>query len=181
MVDLGLRKMLASLLGKEPVFIANEKDCMLICSTTKHQEIFIQGVENAVKGMLGKRLIDIQHTKRGLEIRYSYREDSDLISAYSCETDGLVNLRVANVKVTGKLTDTSPVSTYYYLPVREEYKKELIQFVGNGTYEIRRSGNVFSFLNSGAVFCDAPEGSYIVWVKDDLFRVLEEKFEQSKK
>lgn len=179
MVDFGLRKMLASLLGKEPVFIANEKDCMLICSTTKYPEIFVQGIENAVKGMLGERLIDIQHTKRGLEIRYSYREDSDLISAYSCETDGQVNLSVAH-KIEAKFADKNPVDIYF-LPVEEKYKKELIQFVGNGTYEIRKSGNVFSFLNSGAVFCDAPEGSYIEWVKDDLFRVLEEKFEQSKK
>lgn len=174
MLDFGLRKMLTSLLDKEPVFIANEKNCTLIAPTMKHSEAFAQGIENAVRGMLGKRLLDIQHTKRGLEIRYLYREDSDLIFAYSYETDGQVNLSVAH-KVEAKTADKNPVDIYF-LPVKEEYKKELIQFVGNGSYEIRKSGNVFSFLNSGAVFCDAPEGTSLVWVKDDLFEVSEDKF-----
>ena len=49
----------------------------------------------------------------------------------------------------------------------------LARFVGNGSWEDRPDGNnVFHFLNaSGTVFCDAPEGSYLVYVKPGLYRV----------
>lgn len=59
----------------------------------------------------------------------------------------------------------------------------LLQFVGNGSFEIERRINgkaTFHFRNgSGSVYAHAPEYSYIVYVKPGLFAVVDkETFER---
>lgn len=59
----------------------------------------------------------------------------------------------------------------------ERYNVErLINFVGGGQMTITRDGTaVFSFLNNGAAYLDAPEHSYVVRVGESRFNVVPEK------
>lgn len=59
----------------------------------------------------------------------------------------------------------------------ERYNVErLINFVGGGQMTITRDGKaVFSFLNNGVAYLDAPEHSYIVRVGESRFKVVPEK------
>ncbi len=59
----------------------------------------------------------------------------------------------------------------------ERYNAErLINFVGGGQMTITRGGTaVFSFLNNGAAYLDAPEHDYVVRVGESRFKVVPEK------
>ena len=88
----------------------------------------------------------------------------------------------------GKITDSARFddgdisdSNIFYIPetslrglsVLKLNFERLVRFVGNGQWETKPDGQgIFHFLNaSGTVYCDAPEGTYLVFVRKGLYRV----------
>ena len=119
---------------------------------------------DAIAGRLGDRMISVYEGKGSLFYTVDYGEDCGELMDSGTITDG--DIRDSNVFYI-------PETALRGLMVLPSNFDRLVRFVGNGSWERRPDGNdIFHFLNaSGTVFCDAPEGSYLVYVKPGLYRV----------
>lgn len=121
-------------------------------------------IADAIAGRLGDRMISVYEGKGSLFYTVRYGEDcGELICSEQFGPGDISDSDVFYI----------PETALRGLMVLPSNFDRLVRFVGNGSWERRPDGNnVFHFLNaSGTVFCDAPEGSYLVYVKPGLYRV----------
>lgn len=126
---------------------------------------------DAIKARLGDRIIDIHdnpYMRYGMvkfrlkdcdfpqetgNINESWKDDEDEGNTYAHKLQEVKAIKVERYNV-----------------------EKLINFVGGGQMTITRGGTaVFSFLNNGAAYLDAPEHSYIVRVGESRFKVVPDK------
>lgn len=138
---------------------------------------FILAIYDAVSGRLGDRLIKINDDPDASRfIVFAKYSDENYPELVGKEAISRPNINVGNLFIlrfgSGRKRAVN---------VTRQNLLRLLEFVGNGQMEIeRRPGGkaVFHFVNGGSVFQTAPEYSYIVHVRDDLFEVIDgEKFE----
>jgi hypothetical protein len=136
---------------------------------SKHNDPdYINALYEAIEGRVGKRLIKIEDCPERnclyVEIRFSEEKLPGLVS--------VSKIQAPSLEIGSKLTIRG-YSEIYFMGVRRNNAERLIEFVGNGKMEIPSEGNaVFHFLNnSGSIWCDAPEGSFIVSLSNEIFSI----------
>lgn len=125
-------------------------------------------IADAIAGRLGDRMISVYEGKGSLFYTVRYGEDcGELICS---EQFGPGDISDSNVFYI-------PETALRGLMVLSSNFERLVRFVGNGQWERKPDGTeLFHFLNaSGTVYCDAPEGSYLIYVRPGLFRIANEK------
>lgn len=162
--DSELLLMIESVTGGRPI-VNLYKDFYTIEIRTKGLPIKIKkAVADAIDGRLFGRVKGITFKEEFLLYTVEYGEDCGEIIESERMTDG-------------DISDSNffyvPETTLRGLMVLPTNFERLVRFVGNGSWERRPDGNdIFHFLNaSGTVFCDAPEGSFLIYVKPGLYRV----------
>lgn len=162
--DSELLLMIESVTGGRPI-VNLYKDFYTIKIQTKGLPIKIKkAVADAIDGRLFDRVEGVAFKEDFLLYAVEYGEDCGEIIESERMTDG-------------DISDSNffyvPETTLRGLMVLLTNFERLVRFVGNGSWERRPDGNdIFHFLNaSGTVFCDAPEGSFLIYVKPGLYRV----------
>lgn len=135
---------------------------------SKHNDPdLISAILDAIAGRLGNRLIEVSDdTERNVVyIRIAFSE--------------IQYPRVMH-KLTMDKEDLEAGIQYYKradvtraIQVKRENVERLMLFVGNGEFVMDDNGPVFHFLNAHrSVWAHAPEESYIVYVKEGLFKIV---------
>ena len=162
--DSELLMMIESLTGDVPIVTKEKEYYTIEVRVDALSDEVRNAIADAIAGRLGDRIISIYEGKGSLFYTVHYGEDcGELICS---EQFGPGDISESNVFYI-------PETALRGLMVLPSNFDRLVRFVGNGSWENRPDGNnVFQFLNaSGTVFCDAPEGSYLVYVKPGLYRV----------
>lgn len=176
--DSELFLMVESLTGKKCVPKRGDGDFFFeVDYSCNRDPQFILALWDAVCGRLGERLIRITDDPDGSRLLvFAKFSDENYPELVGKEAISRPNINVGNLFIlrfgSGRRRAVN---------VTRQNLARLVEFVGNGQMEIERSPGgkaVFRFVNGGSVFQTAPEYSYIVHVRDDLFEVVDgEKFE----
>lgn len=163
--DAELFLMIESLTGKKPEIAINETNYLMTVHLAEEMsDNQKDAIADAIRGRIGKRLLSVDFKTDRFVYEIEYGEDCGII--IDSEQFGPGDISDSNIFYI-------PETALRGLMVLSSNFERLVRFVGNGSWENRPDGNnVFQFLNaSGTVFCDAPEGSYLVYVKPGLYRV----------
>ena len=162
--DSGLLLMIESLTGYKPFVELQEGYYTIDVRVGALSDEIRNAVADAIDGRIGKRLKSVEFKTDRIVYEIEYGEDCGALTE-------------SGIMVDGEISDSNafyiPETALRGLMVLPSNFDRLVRFVGNGSWEDRPDGNnVFHFLNaSGTVFCDAPEGSYLIYVKPGLYRV----------
>lgn len=163
--DSELFLMIESLTNAKPKIIVGENSYTM----TVHIDFGIpipkkQAIADAIAGRLGKRIISSELYDTDFCYRVAFGDDCGQIRDSVTFEDG--DISDSNVFY-------DPATALRGLLVLEPNFERLVRFVGNGQWERKPDGTgIFHFLNaSGTIYCDAPEGSYLIFVKTGLYRV----------
>lgn len=170
--DSELFMMVQSLTGKEKeVTLETDGYWMTVRLNPKMDEKTKDAIRDAVVGRLGDRIISEEWP---VSDKYPNKDVGIFHIKYGTSVGGIVDadefedgdISVGNVFFI-------PETSLRGLMVFESNFPRLVRFVGNGQWERKPDGKgFFHFLNaSGTVYCDAPEGSYLVWEREGLYRV----------
>ena len=162
--DSELFLMIESLTGDTPIVTKEKEYYTIEIRVGALSDEVRNALADAIAGRLGDRMISVYEGKGSLFYTVNYGEDCGELMDSGTITDG--DISDSNVFYV-------PETSMRGLMVLPSNFDRLVRFVGNGSWERRPDGNdIFHFLNaSGTVFCDAPEGSYLVYVKPGLYRV----------
>ena len=175
--DAGIQRMIETHIGMpcEPKNGGNHY-YMEPCYKRHNDPQFILGLWDAIEGRVGNRLIrmddDAERQCLVVRIRFSTEKlpgfvTSDRFDCRGCDEFGDTFCR--------------QMQEVHALQVRRENVERLIAFTGGGEMEVPDSGRaIYHFLNaSKSAWHKAPEGTYIVRVRDELFKVVsKEDFER---
>ena len=130
---------------------------------------YINAIMNAVEGRLGERLITIEdQPERSAFIAKIKFSDSKL--------PRLVSIKMTTPNLSAGNQFCKRPAIVRAREVSRHTANLLCQFVGGGEMEIPEQGPcVFHFINNGGVWAHAPEGSFIVHVKDAQFQIIDRK------
>lgn len=162
--DSELLLMIESLTGYKPFVELQEGYYTIDVRVGALSDEIRNAVADAIDGRIGKRLKSVEFKTDRIVYEIEYGEDCGALTE-------------SGIMVDGEISDSNvfyiPETALRGLMVLPSNFDRLVRFVGNGSWEDRPDGNnVFHFLNaSGTVFCDAPEGSYLIYVKPGLYRV----------
>lgn len=162
--DAELLLMIESLTGYKPFVELQEGYYTIDVRVGALSDEVRNAIADAIAGRLGDRMISVYEGEKSLFYTVNYGEDCGALTE-------------SGIMVDGEISDSNvfyiPETALRGLMVLPSNFDRLVRFVGNGSWEDRPDGNnVFHFLNaSGTVFCDAPEGSYLIYVKPGLYRV----------
>lgn len=171
--DSELLLMVESLTGKHCVARRGDGDFFFeVDYSCNRDPDFICAIIDAITGRLGKRLVsmkdDPDRDKLFVFVRYSEENLPEMVEKRSISEP---NPEVGNLFI--KRFGSGRIRA---INVTRANLGRLITFVGNGSFTIYPDNSkVFEFLNAGSVFKKAPEYSYVVHVRDDLFEVVEEE------
>lgn len=164
--DSELFLMIESLTGKKPEIIINKAGYLMTVHLAEEMsDKQKDAIADAIRGRLGERLD---------WLNWPDENTGNFLVKYGEPVGAISDSAVFQ---EGDISDSSifyiPETALRGLLVLEPNFERLVQFVGNGQWEKTPDGNgIFHFLNaSGTVYCDAPEGSYLIYVKPGLYRV----------
>ena len=136
----------------------------------KHPEPeYILAIWDAIEGRIGKRLLEIKDNaeRHALFVSVAF-SDEDYPAIVRLDRDGR-NCPKAGGVYCRKLSEIRAVQ------VNRNNPDVVLEFVGNGEFEIPKVGPVvFHFINNG-VFAHAPEGTYIVYTGRDRFEIVDQE------
>ncbi len=167
--DSELFLMIESLTGNAPqITIGAEKSYRMVVRVEGLGIDIQKAVADAIDGRIGKRLLSVDFKTDRFVYEIEYGEDCGII--IDSEQFGPGDISDSNIFYI-------PETALRGLMVLSSNFERLVRFVGNGQWERKPDGTeLFHFLNaSGTVYCDAPEGSYLIYVRPGLFRTANEK------
>lgn len=131
---------------------------------------YILAIWDAIEGRTGKRLISIMDDaeRHALFVRVKFSDT---------QYPGIIRLaREKGQEPTKGRVFCRKLSEIRAIQVNRNNVDALLQFVGNGEMEIPKDGPAtFHFRNAaGTVYAHAPEHSYIVYLKSEHFKVVDE-------
>lgn len=163
--DSELFLMIESLTGKKPLIVEGQNAYTMTVLVDFGIPIpQKQAIADAIAGRLGKRIISSEMYDCSFCYRVAYGDDCGQIRDSTLFEEG--DISISNIFYPRQ-------TELRGLLVLEPNFERLVRFVGNGQWERTSDGaGIFHFLNaSGTVYCDAPEGSYLIYVKPGLYRV----------
>ena len=175
--DAGIQRMIESITGMpcEPKNGGNHYYLEAFYKKNKDPQ-FILGLWDAIEGRVGERLIRLNDDpgRECLVVRIKFSTE---------KLPGFVTCDRFDCPEHKEYGDTfcRQMDEVHALLVTKENKERLIAFTGGGEMEMPDSGRaVYHFLNaSKSAWHKAPEGTYIVLIRDGLFKVVsKEEFER---
>lgn len=170
--DAELQMMVESLTGKPcEQKNAGMGNYFIVVDYSKRTEPdFVNAVMDAIAGRLGERLVSIKDnpdaSKCTVYIKLSKQVYPGIVRMPRNDEPGLTYGKVY-CKRLGEIRAVQ---------VKRDNPSVLFQFVGNGELELPEDGPaVYHFLNANmSVYAHAPENSYIVYIRQGLYKVVDE-------
>lgn len=155
------------------LFKADDGRCGVFVFYYQERENVVIPLFEAIKARLGDRMVDSFNNEylRAVIVTFKFA-DVDFPQEF-----GDMNKKWKDNEDEGN-TYAHKLQEVKAIKVERYNVEKLINFVGGGQMTIPRTPNgiaVFSFLNNGGTYLDAPEHDYVVRVGESRFKVVQAK------